>query len=150
MSDHSTSSSVGAVFLLRDDGAVLLQLRDVKPGLPRAGMWVVPGGHRDPGEPMHVCARREFREETEYDCPDLRFLYRIVDVNDVAGPYHLYLYWDDYDGRSPYRCQEGQLLWFVRRDQAARLDMPHNLLEAWDAILALRSRIRRIRNAEAA
>jgi 8-oxo-dGTP pyrophosphatase MutT (NUDIX family) len=148
--DDGDISSVGAVFLFRSDGAVLLQLRDVKPGLPRAGMWVVPGGHRDPGEPMHVCARREFREETDYDCHQLRFLYRIVDINDVAGPYHLYLYWDDFDGLSPYRCQEGQLLWFVRRDRAARLDIPHNLLEAWDALLDLRAGIAPIRNAEAA
>jgi 8-oxo-dGTP pyrophosphatase MutT (NUDIX family) len=135
--DDRETSSVGAVFLLRDDGAVLMQLRDVKPGLPRAGMWVVPGGHCEPGEPMQLCARREFREETAYDCPNLRFLYCIDDVNDVTGAnYPLYIYWDEYDGLTPCRCLEGQLLWFVPREKAARLDMPRNLIDAWDALRA--------------
>ena len=34
---------VSTVFLLREDGSALLQLRDVKPGLRHSGMWVPPG-----------------------------------------------------------------------------------------------------------
>ena len=37
-------------------------------------MWVAPGGHADSGESMRDGARREMREETVYDAPDLRFL----------------------------------------------------------------------------
>jgi 8-oxo-dGTP pyrophosphatase MutT (NUDIX family) len=140
MNDRNSAPRVGAVILLRDDGAALLQLRDVKPGLPRSGMWVVPGGHAEPGEAMDDCARREFREETAYDCAELRFLYSVVDVNDVTGdPYDLFLYWERYDGQSPTICLEGQELRFFPRELAGGLDMPACLLAAWDAALAVRN-----------
>jgi 8-oxo-dGTP pyrophosphatase MutT (NUDIX family) len=140
MTDRTPSARVGAVILLRDDGAALLQLRDVKPGLPRSGMWVVPGGHAEPGEAMADCARREFREETAYDCVELQFLYSVVDVNDVTGdPYDLFLYWQTYDGRSPTICLEGQELRFFPRQRADGLDMPACLFAAWDAALAARN-----------
>jgi len=42
--------TVGGVVLLRDDNSALLQLRDNKPGLNAAGLWVFPGGHCEPGE----------------------------------------------------------------------------------------------------
>ena len=57
---------VGAVFLLRKDGAALLQLRDEKPGLRHAGKWVPPGGHAEDWEKIEDCASREFYEETNY------------------------------------------------------------------------------------
>ena len=63
---------IGGVVLLRNDGAVLLQLRDNKPTITAAGLWVFPGGHCEDGEACRDCARREFREETGYDCPDLK------------------------------------------------------------------------------
>ena len=53
------------------DGAALLQHRDDKPELRRAGMWVPPGGGLDPGEPAEAGARREIREETGYLCGEL-------------------------------------------------------------------------------
>ena len=61
-------SIVGAIFLLRDDGALLLQLRDDKPNLRHAGMWVPPGGHIDDDESIEQGTRREFLEETDYVC----------------------------------------------------------------------------------
>ena len=59
-------SIVGALFLLRDDGALLLQLRDEKPNLRHAGMWVPPGGHIEADESVEQGTRREFLEETDY------------------------------------------------------------------------------------
>ena len=47
-------SIVGALFLLRDDGALLLQLRDEKPNLRHAGMWVPPGGHIEADESVEA------------------------------------------------------------------------------------------------
>jgi 8-oxo-dGTP pyrophosphatase MutT (NUDIX family) len=104
---------LGAVILLRRDGAALLQHRDDKPGLRHAGMWVPPGGHAEVGESMPVCARRELREETEYDAPDSRFLLSIK--NGVAGwpPYQLTFFWCWYDGLQSLACPEGQGLAFV-------------------------------------
>ena len=44
---------VGAVMLIRKDGSVLMQHRDVKPGLRRSGMWVPPGGHAELNEDIN-------------------------------------------------------------------------------------------------
>ena len=66
--------AVGGVVLLREDNAALLQLRDNKPGLNAAGLWVFPGGHCEPGESLEAGARREFREETGYDCGELAWV----------------------------------------------------------------------------
>ena len=76
---------VAAVILLRHDGAALLQHRDDKPGLRNAGMWVPPGGHAESDELMLDCARRELREETEYDASDLRFLLSFPKEIDYAS-----------------------------------------------------------------
>ena len=69
---------VGAVFLLRsNDGASLLQLRDDKPGLRHARQWVPPGGHAKFEEEIDACARREFLEETGYNCTHLYKLHEL-------------------------------------------------------------------------
>ncbi len=127
--------SVAAIFVLRGDGAALLQHRDDKPGLRNAGKWVPPGGHTDRGESMLACARRELREETEYDAPNLRFLLSVDDI--VAGwpPYHLAFFWCWYDGVQATVCHEGQALAFVERAAAAEYPIPPLLLTVWDAAL---------------
>jgi hypothetical protein len=48
------------------------------------------------------------------------------------------LYWQAYDGCTPYQCLEGQDLRFIPRPQAGKLDMPACLRDAWDAALAAR------------
>ncbi len=50
---------------------VLLQLRDDKPDIRWPAYWVVPGGGREPGETPYETARRELREETGLDVPEL-------------------------------------------------------------------------------
>jgi len=127
-----------AVVLLRSDGAALMQLRDNKPGLPRANMWVIPGGHQDPGEECLPAARRELKEETDYDCPDLCYLATIDDTNDVTGQtYKLTVFWARYDGRQQVRCLEGRELRFLPRREAGGMNMPEVVVQAWD--LALRA-----------
>jgi 8-oxo-dGTP pyrophosphatase MutT (NUDIX family) len=130
------SEAVGAVILLRSDGAALLQHRDDKAGIPRRGMWVKPGGHCDDGESIEACARREMCEETEYRCADLHWLTELLD--EVAGwpAYALTVFWAHYDGVQPVRCGEGQALKFVRREDAADYPMPDFLLQLWDLALA--------------
>jgi len=72
--DHPMHEMAAATMVLRRDRAALLQHRDDKPGLRNAGMWGLPGDHAESGESMLDCARRELREETEYNASDLRFL----------------------------------------------------------------------------
>lgn len=130
------NNRVATVVLVREDGAALMQHRDVKPGLPRAGMWVTPGGHAEPDEPGEHAAVRELEEETGYRAADLRFLAALSDVNDVTGkPYPLLVYWGRYDGRQPVECREGQALCFLPRGEAAAYAIPEIVLRAWDMAL---------------
>jgi 8-oxo-dGTP pyrophosphatase MutT (NUDIX family) len=127
---------VAAVLLLRADGAALLQHRDDRPGLRHANLWVPPGGHRDPDEEPSVCARRELREETGYDCTDLRWLARLVDVPGQGwAPYELDVFCAVYDGVQPLACHEGQAVEFIPRDRMSSLPMPEFLPDLWDRAL---------------
>jgi 8-oxo-dGTP pyrophosphatase MutT (NUDIX family) len=128
---------IAGVVLLRDDGAALLQHRDEKPGLPHAGLWVPPGGHREPGEPIEVCARREFEEETGYRLDQLEFLTRFLDENiPGAPPSSITIFWGRYDGVQTPACYEGQALEFVPRSRADALKVPRYLVDVWDRALA--------------
>jgi len=128
---------VAAVLLLRRDGAALLQHRDDKPGLRNAGMWVPPGGHAEPGESMIDCARRELREEAEYDATDLRFLLSFDDTVEGWPTYHLTFFWCWYDGIQRVACHEGQALGFVERSTVINYQIPAYLINVWDAALAV-------------
>ncbi|MBI3490404.1 MAG: NUDIX hydrolase [Acidobacteria bacterium] len=125
---------VVGVVLLRPDGAALLQHRDDKPGLRHGGVWVMPGGHCDPGEPLDAGARRELREETDYDCDELHWLSSFADDEDPDCL--CTMFWGRYDGRQPVQCREGQALQFVTREQAASYPMPAYLVDLWDMALA--------------
>ena len=130
------SGRVGAVVLIRKDGAVLMQHRDVKPDLRRSGMWVPPGGHAESNEDIKTCARREFLEETAYDCSNLRFLTEFEDHVNGWPPYMLTVFWANYDGVTQLQCLEGQDLKFINRDKAKTYDIPVNILKVWDMALA--------------
>ena len=123
-------NEVAAVFVLREDGAALLQHRDDKPGLRDAGQWVPPGGHRDDGESIEACARRELREETDYECGALHWL-------KTYEPGHwphcrLHVFWTRYDGVQTVTCREGQALQFVKREEACYYPIPDPLVLDWD------------------
>ena len=133
----SSTETVAAVVLLRDDGAALLQLRDDKPGLRHAGTWVMPGGHCQPGEPLEAGARRELCEETGYTCDTLHWLMSLEDDQPSGWPvYPLVMFWARYDGVQPLRCFEGQALRFIERQSAGAFAIPDYLLHIWDAAIA--------------
>ena len=127
---------MGAVIVLRRDGAALMQHRDDKPGLRHAGMWVPPGGHAEKGESMRDCARRELREETEYDASDLRHLLSLDDAVEGWPAYQLTIFWCWYDETQSIACHEGQALAFLERATAKNYPIPTYLINAWDSALA--------------
>jgi 8-oxo-dGTP diphosphatase len=61
--DHHTHAAAG-VFLLTQDGRLVLQLRDNKPDIHYPGMITAFGGGAEPGETPAECALRELAEET--------------------------------------------------------------------------------------
>lgn len=129
-------NQVAAVVVMRDDGAVLLQHRDDKPGLRDAGMWVMPGGHRDESESIEECARRELLEETDYHCGELRWLTTFQPGHDGNWPgCELHVFWTRYDGVQAVTCKEGQALKFVKRDEACYYQIPRGLVVVWDEAL---------------
>jgi len=132
----SQSLKVAGIILLRPDGAALLQLRDNKPGLSAAGLWVFPGGHCDPGESIEACARREFAEETAYQCRELHwlttFLYR---SEDTQKDYELTFFWSLYDGVQTVSCLEGQKVCFMPIELIDPRSMPAYMPAVWQAAI---------------
>lgn len=136
--------AVCGIVLLRADGAALLQHRDDKPGIMDPGIWVVPGGHADPGETPLDAARREFEEETRYQCSGPAFLAEFAAPElGYDGDYRLVFFWECYDGRQITECREGQALRFVGRAEAERLPRRPYLTQVWDMALAARDACQR-------
>jgi 8-oxo-dGTP pyrophosphatase MutT (NUDIX family) len=131
----SKMNIVGALFLLRYDGALLLQLRDEKPNLRHAGMWVPPGGHIEADESVEQGTRREFLEETDYLCSKISWL-QMMEIKHPDWPtYLLGVFWAFYDGMQKTTCREGQILKFIKREDANSLLMPPFLLMLWDILI---------------
>ncbi len=128
---------VSAVFILRKDGAALLQHRDDKPGLVHPGKWTIPGGHLDQNESPESCAKREVFEECNYQCGELKFITRFENHDGDFEPYELSLYCTRFDPKqeSQIICREGQELRFVKREAADSIPVLRFLLPHWDAAL---------------
>ena len=131
----SKMNIVGALFLLRDDGALLMQLRDDKPGLRHAGVWVPPGGHIEDGETVEQGTVREFLEETDYSCGKMNWL-QMMEISHPEWPtYLLGVFWAFYDGKQETDCREGQILKFIKREDANILMIPPFLFIIWDKLI---------------
>ena len=132
MSTTVTAAHVCGVVLLREDGAALLQHRDDIPGIADPGMWVFPGGHREGSETPEAAARREFVEETRYQCGELHRLNTIQGADwGYRQPFQLEFFWGRFDGVQSYECLEGQEVRFVKFDDAQALSCPQYLREIW-------------------
>jgi len=122
---------VVGVVLLRADGAALLQHRDNISTISDPGLWVFPGGHLEWGETPSDGAEREMEEETCYRCHNLRLLTQFaVEEGELS------FFWENYDGRQPVACREGQGLEFVDREKVKSLPKQPYLITVFDLALA--------------
>jgi len=135
-SSQTNIRQVVGVVLLRDDGAALLQHRDDISTISDPGLWVFPGGHLKWGETPRVGAAREMEEETCYRCHNLRPLIRLA----IEGGTLLF-FWENYDGRQPVACREGQGLEFVDRRKVESLPKQRYLTDVFDLALAAQKRV---------
>jgi 8-oxo-dGTP pyrophosphatase MutT (NUDIX family) len=127
---------VGALFLFRkNDHALLLQLRDEKPNLRHAGLWVPPGGHIEHEETIEECTLREFYEETNYHCKNINWFYALNIEHPQWPTYLLGISWAFYDDNQTIKCQEGQALKFIKRNETDSLPIPNFLFTIWDKLL---------------
>ena len=128
---------VCGVVVLRDDGAALLQLRDDRPDIQDPAMWVFPGGHVEENESLEAGARRELREETDYQCgevcPVAAYLGEEIGYR---SDFQISFFWCPFDARQKVVCREGQRLNFVLRSELDSLPAPHYLGQVWDLALA--------------
>jgi 8-oxo-dGTP pyrophosphatase MutT (NUDIX family) len=131
------ASTVCGVIVLRPDGAALLQHRDDIPTINDPGLWVIPGGHVEPGETVMEAAVREVEEETCYRSARPRLLadFHATELG-YAGNFRMVFFWDDYDGVQPIECREGQDARFVRREDAPILPSRDYLTRIWDLAMA--------------
>lgn len=136
---RTTFTTVCGIIVLRTDGAALLQHRDDIPVINDPGLWVIPGGHVEPGETPVQGAMREVEEETCYRSANPRPL---ADFHGgelgYPGDFRMMFYWDEYDGVQHIECREGQAAAFVRREDAHRLPARDYLTRIWDLALAAR------------
>ena len=128
----SSVKEVSGVMLFRKDGAILMQHRDEKPGIPYAGWWSIPSGRKEANESWEECARREILEETGYHSATLRHLARVTGREDTGTDYELNVFWECYDGNQKLQCLEGQGIEFIERGRASSYQMLPFLLEVWD------------------
>ena len=127
---------VGSLFLIRDDGALLMQLRDNRPNLRHAALWVPPGGHINPNETLMNAAIRECLEETQLAYQKINWL-KAYEVSSPPWPkYLLGIFWASYNEK-PFKCLEGQALKFVEPRRAPEFPMPYFIVTIWEQILVL-------------
>jgi ADP-ribose pyrophosphatase YjhB (NUDIX family) len=94
---------VCGVVLLRGDAA-LLQLRDDKPGLEDAGLWVFPGGHQEAGETPEEAARRTPRRPVTLGPLARARVAAVMSGTSVTSMTFFALF----DGRQSVQCREGR------------------------------------------
>lgn len=104
------------IILVKDDGSVLSQHRDNKPGILGPNTWSVVGGKKeDDDESLENAAVRELKEETNYviDPEILEILATDVYQTERGVDVQRTIFCARYDGTQPINTNEGQEIRFI-------------------------------------
>jgi len=126
---------VGALFMFDVSGSLMMQLRDNKKYIRYPSTWVPPGGHIEDMETLADGVKREFLEETDYYCETIEWYNAFEIIHPIYPPYKLGVFWAIFDNKQAFRCLEGQILRFVKRDEVELLNVPDFIISIWDEIL---------------
>lgn len=105
------------IVVVRDDGAVLMQHRDNKPGIFGPDHWGYPAGSVDEDEDFKEAAIRELKEETGYEPNKLFELTDEVYTRSDGQQVNRHIYWTPYDNHQEIQCNEGQEMRFVKVEE---------------------------------
>lgn len=102
------------IVLVKDTKLVLMQLRDVKPGVTFQGLWALPGGRIDEGESARDAVVRECLEETDYKLKNPEFVKKVT-YPFIEEDHHpdVQVFYEEYDNQQEISCNEGQKMEFV-------------------------------------
>lgn len=104
--------------------AVLLMLRDRKPGISDPGVWGFVGGHRKRGERPKATAVREIKEETGLIINEAS-LQPFVTIKTREKKWRVFVTYGKWTAKD-LRRGEGQQLRFVPLERAFRLRLGNN------------------------
>lgn len=105
------------VVVVRNDGAVLLQHRDNKPGIFYPDYWGYPAGSVNEDEDYKDAAKRELKEETGYEPEDIYGLADEIYTRSDGQKVNRHIYWTPYNNEQPIQCNEGQEMRFVKPEE---------------------------------
>ncbi len=103
--------------VVREDGAVLMQHRDNKPGIFYPDHWCYPAGSVDEGEDYKEAAKRELKEETGYEPKELFELTDEIYTRSDGQQVNRHIFWTPYDNIQEIKCLEGQEMQFIKAEE---------------------------------
>jgi 8-oxo-dGTP pyrophosphatase MutT (NUDIX family) len=129
-------SKATGILLIREDGALLLQLRDNKKNIKHPNVWGSPGGHVNKNETYAQCANRELFEETGYIAKNLKYLMTINETLKNKKS-KVKLFWENYDSKQKINCYEGQKIKFIKKKDIDKYKIIKVIIFAWEKILSI-------------
>ena len=115
--------NVSVIFLFNLQKQVLLQLRDKDLDIKHPNTWGPLGGHCIENETTIECAKREFFEESGYQCGNVNFYenYMLPYENNIF--HQVSVYWSIFDYKQQIYCFEGQKIEFIPISQLNKINI---------------------------
>lgn len=115
--------NVSVIFLFNLQKQVLLQLRDNDLNIKHPNTWGPLGGHCIENETTIECAKREFFEESGYQCGIVNFYENYILPYENNIFHQVSVYWSIFDYKQQINCFEGQKIEFITISQLNKINI---------------------------